>query len=346
MSLTITIPNKQSFIKDDINIVVTTTTTGVEAHYIIIDIDVDSTIITAKHPVIDGSAVFNVAELINSKSDEIFHLDSSIFTNSTNNISWRIRSSEIYDFEETLHHTTAYVNSNSYRGSAGIYTPTKFLTNYRQKIIHRTEFVLLFFNFDTLAFEPKELIITFNNDPQTILTETLSTGLCVQVFIRPEYIPETATQMIVQITGYSERIVFEISDFNVIDKETFVYRNSFGVYDTISLYAHKNIQDNFSFETFISDDKNQKYNALYQEETSKATYLLNSQFENEKEAAYAIRELFLSEEVYLIEERNQSKPTIYNTIPILITDSKRIIESTQEQMFTLEITYVKTLKNA
>jgi len=101
MSLTITIPNKQSFIKDDINIVVTTTTTGVEAHYIVIDIDVDSTIITAKHPVIDGSAVFNVAELINSKSDEIFHLDSSIFTNSTNNISWRIRSSEIYDFEET-----------------------------------------------------------------------------------------------------------------------------------------------------------------------------------------------------------------------------------------------------
>ena len=339
MSLTITMPNKPSFIKDGINISISTNTTGVEAHYIIVEIIVNSETITARQPVIEGKSIFNIAELINSKSDKIFDFNADEYSNSSNQINWRIIASEVYNYDSTLINTTPPYSGLSYRGTKGIHKNNKFLTNYRKKIIHRSECILLFFNINNPPKGDITAKISFNDIANTIRTHSIYASHCTQILIIPEKIPKTATEVVIEIENYSEQILFKISDFNIIDKETFVFLNSFGVYDTISFFAHKEIKDNYSFEIFRGINKEQKFNSLFQEEITKATYLLHNQFENDDEVIFNIREFYTSEEVYLVSKNNE-------TIPIIITDNKRPIYDTQEQMYLLEITYKKLFRHA
>jgi len=341
MSLTLSIPASPTFVKDDINITVTTLTTGVIAHYIVLSVIIEGKTYALKHPVINGQASFNIADIINSKVDFTFDENVVVITKKTLFKIWSCFAYEIYNYDgENYNLTPESVSQISFVGSSLNYSSTIFLTNYRERRINRNEFLLLFFNFPYEAPAPINvaLKITYSdNTVQDYITEITNPGL-IQFYIKPENYPIDAKYMTIEIPNMSEVILVYIDDIPEIDKQTIIYRNSFGVYETISLLAHRTETVEYEFEQFESKLNKQKFNVTKTQKTEKATFLLNKQFQNDSEAALLFDELFMSEDVFLYENNI--------LIPIIITDTKRIVEDTQNQNYRISINYEKNRKNA
>lgn len=335
-------PITPSFVKDGVIITVETTTTEVSAHYIVLEIEVNGAeTYTIKHPVINNFATFDVAEIINNEVSEAFDLEASYISAGSISTSWRVRASEIYNYDSTYKNTTSYSASHSYSGSGQNYNSNYFLTNLKPRRINRNEYTLLFFNLPEILLTPnREVVIMFNDESTTTISETVEIlTKSVQILVPPSVIPDDATMMTVQITDYSELHLIYIDDINIIEKDIFIYKNQFGAYDILTFLAHSETKHLFNFETFQTTNSIKKYNSTYTEEKIKATYILSSQFQDEASISDLLKEFFLSEEVYLMAD-----DLSYQSVIIL--DSDRIVENTQEQDYKLSITYQKVQKNA
>ena len=331
MALQITLPDRPSFVEDGIIIEITTTTTNVEAHYIILNIDVAGKTYSVKHPVIDGKAIFNIKDIVKDERIKLFDLNANLLSLNQLIIKWDVNAYEIYNYDNTPQNQTGTYSGVSFNGKKGIYSFSKFLTNYRYKIIDRNDFVLLYLFINNITTGPVNIFITFNDSHNTIINNSAIINYTAQILIKPDIIPADATSMSVQIEGLSETITFGIKDFKIIDKRTILYRNSFGAYDTLSLYAHYNESASYDYKTFNSYNQLYKYNISKNHKIEKATFI-TEQFDNIQDIVTVLDEIFTSEEVYLIDEN-------YEAHPILILDKERDIVNSLENKYQFKLTY-------
>ena len=354
MSLSLNIPTAPHFVKDGVIVTVTTTTTGVAAHYIVLEVwtQESNEWVSLKHPVIDSQAIFNIADIINNGNKEEFSFENKL-TNYPQYISWKVKASEIYDNSSELIGTITSNEYHAYKGSGIGFSSSNFMSKLRNSIIHIDDVILLYANVSGSV----ELTITYKDSDGDILnTESVNTSIdkTAQILIQNL---ENATRLIeLQITSPAISLNKVIADFPIIDKKTILYRNSFGVYDLIYLYAHAEIEHGFNFETFNSLNGSIKYNSSYIEKTKKANYPLGIVFTDESSASEMLKELFLSEETYELNilpseetyELNFSQifPAVFITEPIVILNGSRIVKNTLDQTYFLEVEYEKKEKNA
>ena len=331
MGLQITLPDRPSFVEDDIIIEVTTTTTNVEAHYIVLNVNVPGNTYSIKHPVISGKAIFNIKDIVKDERIKLFDLNADLLIQSQLHIYWIVNAYEIYNYDNTPQNQTGNYSGVSFNGKKGIYSLSRFLTNFRHKIIDRNDFVLLYFFSDYTGEGGTNLVISFNDTNNTVVEYNTQINSTAQILIKPDIIPEDATSMDMQIEGLSETITFGIKNFNIIDKRTILYRNSFGAYDTLTLYAHYNESANYDYKTFNSYNHTYKYNISKYHKIEKATFI-TEQFEDIKQVIAILDEIFTSEEVYLIDEN-------YEAHPILILDKERDIVNSLDNKYQFKLTY-------
>ncbi len=338
MGLTIDMPKTPSFAKNGIIISVNTTITNVQTHYIILSVYVNSKKYELKHPVINKVAKFDIGKIIETNISKIFNLQENIVSDCPITISWSVRASETYNNTHERNKTNFHY-SYSYPGHADNFIKKIFLSNYNNRIINKDDFILLYLNTEEIKRRPSKLLIKFDDPDETkLIIPFVPNNNTIQVLIKPNLIPKNTNKIRIEVISYSETFKINIKNIQNIDKQIILFRNSFGVYDTISFLAHTKIEEKYAFDTIETKTELKKINTSVIQKTEKATLLLFNQFYDEKETSIRLKELFLSEEVYLVNNN-------YDVEPILINTKKRTIVNTLEETYTLEISYTKKINN-
>lgn len=328
---TYTLESSPSFAKDGINFTIDDI-----SDYAIAELTYQGTTYYLKHPAINGEAKFNLAKLVEKDYSEEFNLSGDLIQE-INNIyaEWEL---EVYNIDGEVLTSPRFSGSGfNFSGSGKNFEALNIMNQFRQRRIGRTDFVLLYYY--AIPGTEYTVNIIFDDAAETIVTQTKTVNSRVmQILILPENIPADATQMNIEIVGSPESFIIYIDDINEIDKQIFVYRNQMGVYDSFTMLGHTQLIENYSAGIIETLEGSKKYNIEVQESVEKSGYLLWAQHQDEEAASEMLREIFMSEEIYLVEDGEN--------IPIIIKDKKRVVKNTMNQEYVFEISYIKNKENA
>lgn len=340
--LTISTIKDLYFAKDGIPISVLSNNSQNTNHYARIEFFLTYPSISITHPITNYTAEFDIKKIIEIEFEKEFNIQTNGISKKSIISTVDIRIYEI--FNEEIIYTSDIYQINAIMGSEkNFISNSPFLSNYNNRIINKSEDLLLFILINSnsrkkirLRFFDKDLnIITtkeFNTDPeQQIETYNL-------FYSHLDYSSGTY-KIEVYVEGYTNVFNFYIEDLKVIDIEEFLFRNSYGAYDKICLNAHTQKENKYDFELFVNQNKIKKTNTAYTDTTEKYAFALNEQFENETKAIELLKELYLSEEVYIV---NAGK----TTEQVIITDKEQITKDTMTNNYVFKISYQKIEKNA
>jgi len=367
-------PPSHNLTGNPVKITVATDTVGVVDHYILLKIysysfDVD--FISSKLQVIDGRAEFDIAEYMKKEQSKMFTFYYNSILNIHNFINtFSVVAYELYNNDGIEHEITPAVSSFAgIQGGIGtqllkqfestektfssffVETP-RFLTWMQRdyKITSRTaEERLYFVVFPTIHLKIKIDLLFDDNSSQTVTVYT-KYGVQDQIYeINSSFKTlgigsyETATKKITKYSVFvtkaddseylNDKFTYLIDEKYYNKEVQFFFKNSFGCYDTLVFRGAEEQDNEFKFD-IVQNIERFRTNIISEEIHQINTGWMSNLFKDCKRASQYLKELFLSNDIYTIDENN-------NIVKIIITNKKqKTVFKDGEYLYSFDIEYL------
>jgi len=372
MAISITLPEKYNLTGNPIKVKVVTTTTSVDYHYICLKIyfgNYSIPLAIDKLQVIDNEAHFDIAEYLKIDKIQGFSYHNSEILNCTYLLKdWKVKAYELYDNDGVEHNETQLTELRyAIQGglSSKLLAQLNYLgTNFSEKFIDAGKYLTWQQNdYKITGRDDEERLFFLHKDGNTIKVNVLLSytngSSSSEIVYTKEIVPlfhifeintsfeklglssyETETKKIIDYririldehdNVITEEFKYKLDENFYNEKKQLFFKNSFGCYDTIAFRGLSEQNNEFISEIIISESE-QKINSKLTETFKLNSGFLSNLFQDAKKAASYFSELYLSTEVYFLNEGSLLDK-------IIIISKKQSIYRDKIYLYSIEIEY-------
>jgi hypothetical protein len=362
MALTLTYPQHVNLSGNPVLVDVATTTTGVTSHKLHIEIIFTDETIKLQQPVVAGESVFDISEFLQKEYTRHFnYFDTNTFFTSYSIVDkFKLNCWETYDNDGIEHGKitgityTYYFQGGLNRQLLTYYAllATDFFTDFiikkrfltwqpNNKIINILDIEKLYFY--GLQDVAARLYIDYTTvsgaTVQHYKSITVKDDRILEINASPLNlgIDDSADNIVsyeIYITDTSDNLLSEKRKYYIDrtfykNKRKFIFKNSLGVFDTIRTIGKTSISPEYSASIV---DTGKKINSACFKKYKTNSGHLNLLSKDPLNLSDYFDELFLSKEVYIVDNNN-------NILPITILSSSRVISEDDKYLYSFDFEY-------